>query len=220
MTAVRQIGIAVVQHAEFILVGTRPAGAPLAGYAEFPGGKCDPGEPPSACAIRECVEETALTVEPVRQLATIPWSYPHGDVELHFWQCRCIGIADQSPPPAPSPPFHWLPRQLLRQEQFPPANAAVLDLLLANTPVLRTTWAITVRFFAAAHEIAGTDTWQLTVPANSRLETVQSQVLLRHPNLRKYASSLFWAVNNQYADGTAPLHNGAVIACFPPVSGG
>jgi molybdopterin converting factor small subunit len=27
-------------------------------------------------------------------------------------------------------------------------------------------------------------------------------------------------VNNQYADGTALLHDGAVVACFPPVSGG
>lgn len=220
MTAVRRIGIAVVQHADCILVGTRPPGVPLAGYSEFPGGKCDPDELPSACAVRECFEETGLTVEPARQLATIPWSYPHGDVELHFWQCRCVGIAQHEPPPVPAQPFRWLPQQQLRKELFPPANAAVLDQILANPAETQSTWVITVRFFAAAHEIAGTDKWQLTVPSRCRLETVQSRVLEQHPNLRKYASSLLWAVNNQYADTVAPLHDGAVVACFPPVSGG
>lgn len=220
MTAVRRIGIAIVQHADCILVGTRPSGVPLAGYSEFPGGKCDPDELPPACAVRECFEETGITVEPAKQLATIPWSYPHGDVELHFWHCHCVGVAQQSPPPAPAQPFRWLPQQQLRQELFPPANAAVLDQLLANPPETHPAWAITVRFFAAAREIAGTDTWQLTVQPDGRLGTVQSRVLERHPNLQKYASSLLWAVNNQYADGTALLHDGAVVACFPPVSGG
>lgn len=220
MTAVRRIGIAVVQHTECILVGTRPAGAPLAGYSEFPGGKCDPGELPSACAVRECFEETGLTVEPATQLATIPWSYPHGDVELHFWQCRCVGNDPQSPPPVPAQPFRWLPRQQLHHELFPPANAAVLELLVANPPETQAAWAIHVRFFAAALEIAGTDTWQLSAQPGCRLDIVQSRILEQHPNLKKYASSLLWAVNNQYADGTALLHDGAVVACFPPVSGG
>jgi len=193
---------------------------PLAGYSEFPGGKCDPEEPPSVCAVRECFEETGLTVAPVRQLATIPWSYPHGDVELHFWECRCLGIAQHGPPPVPAKPFRWLSRQQLSLELFPPANAAVLDQLLSIPADTRPAWAITVRFFAAAHEIAGTDAWQLSVQPDCRLDTVQSRVLEQHPNLQKYASSLLWAVNNQYADGTVPLHDGAVVGCFPPVSGG
>ena len=50
----KRIGIAVVEHEGRYLVGTRGPDGPLAGYAEFPGGKCLPDELPEMCAIREC----------------------------------------------------------------------------------------------------------------------------------------------------------------------
>ena len=55
MTAdIKRIGIAVVEHAGRYLVGIRGPDVPLAGYAEFPGGKCLPNESPEDCAVREC----------------------------------------------------------------------------------------------------------------------------------------------------------------------
>ncbi len=220
MTAVRRIGIAVVRHADLVLVGTRPDNVPLAGYSEFPGGKCEIDELPVACAVRECFEETGLAVEPASQLATIPWSYPHGDVELHFWLCHCVGIDREAAPPTPAPAFRWLPRKQLQAHAFPPANASVIEQLLVDTPAAEAVWSITVRFFAAAQEAAGTDTWQLTVPPGCLLEAVQDRVLHQYPNLQKFASSLLWALNNHYADSSGQLHDNAVVACFPPVSGG
>ena len=50
------------------LVGLRPEGSHLAGCAEFPGGKVEPGEKPSAAAVRECAEETGLAVRSERSL--------------------------------------------------------------------------------------------------------------------------------------------------------
>lgn len=124
MPAATIIGVAVVERDGSYLVGTRPEGKPLAGYSEFPGGKCRPGESPEECAIRECLEETGLTVGPIRPLLATPWEYPHGRVELHFVLCRPADVSAD-----PSPPFRWVPKADLASLRFPEANAAVLDVL-------------------------------------------------------------------------------------------
>ena len=46
----KTIGIAVVEYQGRFLVGIRPPGASLAGFAEFPGGKCEEAEAPAAAA--------------------------------------------------------------------------------------------------------------------------------------------------------------------------
>ncbi|MFM7057403.1 MAG: NUDIX domain-containing protein [Planctomycetota bacterium] len=220
MTAVRRIGIAVVRHGDLFLVGTRPHHVPLPGYSEFPGGKCEIDELPIACAVRECLEETGIAVEPVSHLATLPWSYPHGDVELHFWLCHCLEVAHDATPPTPAQPFRWLSATDLKVECFPPANATVVRQLQLKPSPAEPRFNITVRFFAAAKELIGTDTWQCSVESGCRLGSVQTAVLQQHPTLQKLAPSLLWAVDHHYADSTEQLHDGAIVACFPPVSGG
>jgi 8-oxo-dGTP diphosphatase len=121
MTGAVPIGIAVVERDGRFLVGVRPEGTPLAGCAEFPGGKCEPGEESQASAVRECLEETGLAVAPVRLLDAIEWTYPHGSVELHFWLCRECDTAG-----TPRPPFRWVERDGLSRLRFPEANAAVV----------------------------------------------------------------------------------------------
>ena len=81
------IAIAVVEHDAKFLVGQRPPGVPLAGLAEFPGGKVQPGETPEKAAIRECLEETGLTVRIVERYATVRHDYAHDRVELYFFRC-------------------------------------------------------------------------------------------------------------------------------------
>jgi mutator protein MutT len=124
-SAATRIGIAVVAHAGRFLVGTRAAGGPLADFAEFPGGKCDPGEAPVACAVRECLEETGLVVRAVERLDIVRHEYPHGRVELHFWLCRPDGESAE-----PAGAFHWVDAASLAALPFPPANAAVVARLL------------------------------------------------------------------------------------------
>ena len=58
-----EIAVAVVERDGSFLIGLRTAGLSLAGMAEFPGGKVEPGESPSAAAVRECLEETGLQIE-------------------------------------------------------------------------------------------------------------------------------------------------------------
>ena len=127
VTATR-IGIAVVEHDGWFLVGTRANGTVLAGYAEFPGGKCEPDESPEACAVRECLEESGLAVAPIKLIDQRSWEYPHGRIELWFFLCELSYTADSEP----LPPFRWVHRDELRSLHFPEANAAVLDFIAGD----------------------------------------------------------------------------------------
>ena len=122
----KQIGIAVVEHRGRYLVGIRPAGGPLEGCAEFPGGKCRAGETTGLCARRECLEETGLEVQAVELLMHRVFTYPHGTFDLHFWLCR----------PAPRAQvmdshkgYRWVPASELRSLKFPEANLPLLEVL-------------------------------------------------------------------------------------------
>ena len=126
------IAIAVVEHAGRLLVGTRQAGTSMAGKAEFPGGKVEPGETTSAAAVRECWEETGLRVEVTRLRQQIRYHYSDDQdrdsdtaLQLFFFDCRPL-----DPQAEPKPPFHWCPARDLAQLDFPAGNAEVLTALL------------------------------------------------------------------------------------------
>jgi len=123
---VKQIGVAIVRHGTKVLVGVRGEGVPLAGYAEFPGGKCEPGESPEACSIRECREESGLEVVPLRSLLTESHDYPHGTVELHFWLCEPLH-PDQIQPRQQN--FFWIEMSDLSRWRFPEGNLRVVEIL-------------------------------------------------------------------------------------------
>lgn len=120
----KSIAVAVVEEAGRVLIGQRPAGVPLAGYWEFPGGKVEPGERSVDAALRECREETGIAVELVAPLATVTHGYPHGELVLDFFLCR-----PTDPVAQPAGPFRWVAAQTLSQYEFPPANAQALALL-------------------------------------------------------------------------------------------
>lgn len=119
------IAIAVVEHDGCFLVGQRPPGVPLAGLWEFPGGKIQPGETPEAAAVRECLEETGLPVEPLFRYPEYIHQYEHGLVQLYFVACRLPAQLSQ----VPTAPFQWAGRSELAELQFPDGNAALLRLL-------------------------------------------------------------------------------------------
>lgn len=128
-TAVTHVGIAVVLHAGHVLVGVRGPDVPLPGFAEFPGGKCHPHEPPDQCAVRECAEETGLGVQPLRLMEQLEWTYPHAVVQLHFYLCRPATPVDLH---AAARGFRWRPIEDLANLRFPDANAGVVAGLLAQ----------------------------------------------------------------------------------------
>ncbi|MFT4558277.1 MAG: (deoxy)nucleoside triphosphate pyrophosphohydrolase [Planctomycetales bacterium] len=128
----KQIGIAIVEFDGHYVVGTRQAGQALAGFSEFPGGKCQPGEVPEDCAARECLEETGLVVIPVRLLERTEHDYAHAAVELHFWLCRVDGVSDETRETIPplTNEFQWKSVDELSDLTFPEANTGILNLLV------------------------------------------------------------------------------------------
>lgn len=127
MTAAKRIGIAVVEHLGRFLIGVRADDVPLAGYAEFPGGKCLDHESAADCAVRECFEESKLKVVAQELLDRLEFHYPHGRVDLHFVLCY---PADPNDVRERHGQFVWKPVEELASLKFPEANQSVIQLLL------------------------------------------------------------------------------------------
>ena len=120
------VSIAVVEKRGEFLIGLRPEGVPLAGSWEFPGGKILAGETPQQAAARECLEETGLEVHVGELLSEVDHRYDHGPVKLYFILC-CPRDFNCSP----RGPFRWASVAELSRLRFPPANAVVIQRLVA-----------------------------------------------------------------------------------------
>jgi mutator protein MutT len=123
-----EIAVAVVERNGLFLIGLRPAGTPLAGYWEFPGGKVQPGEAAADAAVRECLEETGLAVRVLSEYPAVEHCYAHGELRLRFFACELAPAATLNE----SSRFLWVAREELAGYEFPPANRALLALLQAG----------------------------------------------------------------------------------------
>src|SRR5438105_3483011 len=85
--AVVQVAAAVILRRDGqVLLAQRPVGKVYAGYWEFPGGKCEPGESPRAALDRELREELGLSVRHAAPWLVQRYVYPHAHVELNFFR--------------------------------------------------------------------------------------------------------------------------------------
>ena len=95
-----------------------------AGYWEFPGGKCEPGELPAQAVARECLEETGLHVE-VGRLRTARFTVIHT-----AWSSSIFMIArplDRTAEPSAASGFRWVTCRRPAPLRFPEANEAVVS---------------------------------------------------------------------------------------------
>ncbi|MBV9865297.1 MAG: 8-oxo-dGTP diphosphatase MutT [Abitibacteriaceae bacterium] len=119
------IAIAIVWRDGKVLVTKRPDDADhLPGLWEFPGGKCDDGELPSACAMREVQEEVGIAVKIVGEHEPVIHTYPERRITLHSFDCA---ITQGEPQPLQAADLRWLAPHELSDHDFPAANAQLLQ---------------------------------------------------------------------------------------------
>jgi 8-oxo-dGTP diphosphatase len=118
---------AVIERRDCYLLARRVDGTHLAGFWEFPGGKCEPGETLAACLARELVEELGVDSIVGEEVLTQTHDYDDRTVELHFFRCELMA----PPTPQLGQELRWVPRAELGRLPLPPADAALVSLLMS-----------------------------------------------------------------------------------------
>jgi 8-oxo-dGTP diphosphatase len=119
------VAAAVIERDGTFLLTRRLQGVHLEGCWEFPGGKCEDGEPHAACLEREIAEELDAPVRVGREVLAISHSYPDRTVELHFFACDLLGEAR----PVLGQEMRWVRRDELAALEFPPADRELIRML-------------------------------------------------------------------------------------------
>jgi mutator protein MutT len=116
---------AVIERDGRYLVTRRLRGTHLAGFWEFPGGKCDADEPLAACLEREIAEELDANVRIGAKIHHVAHEYPERIVDLHFFRCELLG----EPRPVMGQEMRWVASAELASLEFPPADAELIAML-------------------------------------------------------------------------------------------
>ena len=124
--SVVRVAAAIISREGRFLIAKRKAGVHLAGFWEFPGGKCEIGESLEDCLRRELHEELDVTISNPVPFEIIHHSYPDKTVELHFYRCSISGGVAEARECAE---IRWVSREELQQYRFPPADEPVLRAL-------------------------------------------------------------------------------------------
>lgn len=77
-----------------------------------------------------------------------------------------------------------------------------------------------VRLFAVARQLAGRETIELDLPADSTIGQLRARLAAEVPELASVLPHVLFAVGSEYARDDETIPEGSQIACIPPVSGG
>src|SRR5262249_51703622 len=69
-------------------------------------------------------------------------------------------------------------------------------------------------------DIVGARQMQLDVPVGATIADVLTHLEHRYPRIKDYRPVVLTAINEEYVDQSADVHEGDEVAIFPPVSGG
>lgn len=117
-----------------LLITQRHAHDHLGGCWEFPGGKREAGEDYPACLVRELREELGIEVQVGTLLAEVDHPYPDRLIHLKFFRCT---LRSGEPQPLDCQAVAWVEASDLRHYAFPPADASLLDRLVASPELWR-----------------------------------------------------------------------------------
>jgi 8-oxo-dGTP diphosphatase len=112
-----------------VLIAQRPAGKPMAGLWEFPGGKVEPGERPEQTLIRELAEELGIIVNEACLAPLTFASHVYADFHLLMplyvcrrWEQTVIAKEGQK--------LAWVRPNKLRDYPMPPADVPLISHLM------------------------------------------------------------------------------------------
>ena len=125
-----QISVGIIRNAAGeIYITQRAADAHMAHKWEFPGGKIEAGETPQDAVIRELQEEGGITATSLQQFDKLEYQFPDRHITLWFW---LVDGWEGEPWGKEGQPGRWVVQQELVAEEFPPANAPVIEKLIAE----------------------------------------------------------------------------------------
>jgi len=117
---------ALIDQEKRVLIAQRPAGKPMAGLWEFPGGKIEEGETPEDTVIREMFEELSVKVTKpcLAPLSFTSHNYQEFHILMPLFICRrWEGI----PVPREAQQVKWVRANRLRDFQMPPADETLIS---------------------------------------------------------------------------------------------
>jgi 8-oxo-dGTP diphosphatase len=129
MNIVLVAAVALVDADGRVLISKRPAGKPLGGLWEFPGGKVEQGEKPEAALIRELKEELGIDVAEacLAPLTFASHSYPGFHLLMPLYVCRRW---QGKVTPLEAQQLAWVRPLRLRDYPMPPADVPLIPHLI------------------------------------------------------------------------------------------
>ena len=129
MNLVLVAACALVDPDARVLIAQRPAGKPLAGLWEFPGGKIETGERPENTLIRELKEELGVIVDEtcLAPLTFASHSYPDFHLLMPLYVCRRW---QGTVTPLEGQTLAWVRANRLREYPMPPADEPLIAHLM------------------------------------------------------------------------------------------
>jgi 8-oxo-dGTP diphosphatase len=120
---VRRVTAAVIVEGGRLFLARRPAGDPLAGLWELPGGKIEADETPQECLERELNEELGMAATAGRILAQTTYHYEHGSFELLAIETtRRSGFELRA-----HDSYAWVGLESLREYELAPADVLLIE---------------------------------------------------------------------------------------------
>jgi len=109
-----------------LLIATRPKGAHLEGFWEFPGGKQEEGENLKECLKREIEEELGIKTRVDELFLTVDHEYPNKRISLHVFNCTWL---KGEPVPFQNQETRWITLTDFSKFTFPPPDIQVIEAL-------------------------------------------------------------------------------------------